>query len=105
MRLNHPVEDAFQYIRDQQESTFLEEYIYPFRESLFVNGYEPRLANRGTASPNDYYIYNGNKYSAKTTIRLYQTSLWSRVLIYFSMWGVGFWMYRLFNKARKQKLT
>lgn len=40
-RLNYPPEDAQTIIRDQTRSTFLEEIVVPFRESLFVNGFEP----------------------------------------------------------------
>lgn len=41
-RLNYPPEEAKTIIRDQTKSTFLEEIVHPFRESLFVNGYEPK---------------------------------------------------------------
>src|SRR3989338_8297810 len=40
-RLNYPPEDAFTYIADQTLSNYLEEIVFPFRESLYVNGYEP----------------------------------------------------------------
>ena len=42
-RLNYPPEEAQTKIRDQTRSTFLEEIVHPFRESLFVNGFEPKL--------------------------------------------------------------
>ena len=42
-RLNYPPEEAFTLIRDQTRSTFLEEIVHPFRESIFVNGFEPKL--------------------------------------------------------------
>src|SRR5258708_3548859 len=41
IRLNRPPEEAYQYIRDQQQSTYLEEFTYPLRDSIFVNGFEP----------------------------------------------------------------
>lgn len=41
-RLNYPPEEAQTLIRDQTRSTYLEEIVHPFRESLFVNGYEPK---------------------------------------------------------------
>lgn len=42
--LNHPPEDAQIKIRDQTRSTFLEEIVHPFRESVYVNGFEPKTA-------------------------------------------------------------
>src|SRR5689334_6149646 len=42
-RLNYPPEEAYTIIRDQTRSTFLEEVVHPFRESLFVNGFEPKV--------------------------------------------------------------
>ncbi len=43
-RLNYPPEEAQTRIRDQTRSTFLEEIVHPFRESLFINGFEPKVA-------------------------------------------------------------
>jgi len=39
---NYPPEEAQTIIRDQTNSTFLEEIVYPFRMSVFINGYEPK---------------------------------------------------------------
>lgn len=41
-RLNYPPEEAQTLIRDQTRSTFLEEIVHPFRESFFINGFEPK---------------------------------------------------------------
>ncbi|PIP57424.1 hypothetical protein COX03_03215 [Candidatus Woesebacteria bacterium CG22_combo_CG10-13_8_21_14_all_39_10] len=43
-RLNYPSEEAIIIIRDQTKSTFLEEIVHPFRESFYVNGFEPKSA-------------------------------------------------------------
>ena len=43
-RLNYPPEEAVVIIRDQTKSTFLEEIVHPFRESFYVNGFEPESA-------------------------------------------------------------
>ncbi len=40
-RLNLPPEDAYSVIRDQTRSSFLEEIIHPWRESLYVNAFVP----------------------------------------------------------------
>lgn len=41
-RLNYPPEESQTIIRDQTRSTFLEEIVQPFRESIFINGFEPK---------------------------------------------------------------
>jgi len=41
-RLNYPPEESQAIIRDQTRSTFLEEIVHPFRESVYVNGFEPK---------------------------------------------------------------
>lgn len=42
LRLNYPPEEAQTKIRDQTRSTFLEEIVHPFRESFYINGFEPK---------------------------------------------------------------
>ena len=43
-RLNYPPEEAQTLVHDQTRSTFLEEIVHPFRDSFFVNGFEPKEA-------------------------------------------------------------
>ncbi len=43
-RLNYPPEESGAIIRDQTRSTFLEEIVRPLRESLYINGFEPKNA-------------------------------------------------------------
>ena len=43
-RLNYPPEESGTIIRDQTRSTFLEEIVRPLRESLYINGFEPKNA-------------------------------------------------------------
>lgn len=53
-RLNYPPEEAKTIIRDQTRSTFLEEIVHPLRESVFINGFEPKDA-KDTIFINDKY--------------------------------------------------
>ena len=41
-RLNYPPEESGTIIRDQTHSTFLEEIVHPFRESIYISGFEPK---------------------------------------------------------------
>ncbi len=104
--LNHPPEEAYKYVRDQQESTFLEEYSYPLRGTLYVNGYEPITANIISHATRSYYGdrvgYQQVYYLSKTTLRYYPTSVVARVLIYFGIWGLGYALARLFMMVIKE---
>ena len=95
--LNYPPEFAYTAIKDQTQSTYLEEYVYPLRDSVFVNGFEP-------------YDQDGNPryegaikfdigpilYDTKATLRYYPSPIYIRILIWigilisiFSLWTVG----------------
>lgn len=39
---NYPPEESQITIRDQTRSTFLEEIVHPLRESIYINGFEPK---------------------------------------------------------------
>jgi hypothetical protein len=74
LRLNYPPEDAQTLIRDQTRSVYLEELVEPLRFSLFINGFEPRVAK-------DDIWYKGRHYNAKITIRYVETALAKRLII------------------------
>ncbi len=73
-RLNYPPEEAQTIIRDQVKSTFLEEIVHPLRESLFVNGFEPKDSK---------YAINieGVHYRQKITVRFVPSNIPARVVI------------------------
>lgn len=73
-RLNYPPEDAQMLIRDQTRSTFLEEIVHPFRESLFVNGFKP-------TEPKDAIGYKGVAYEQKITIKFVPSIWYVRLLV------------------------
>lgn len=83
--INHPPEKAKQVIKDTIQSYYLEEYILPFKESLFINGFEwqndvftkpeKRIANR--------LLFEGKEYQAKITIRTFPVPLLNRFLSFF----------------------
>lgn len=103
IRLNHPPELANQYIRDQQLTTFLEEYTYPLRESIFINGYEPfdesgKPFHRGITN-----IVVGNTfYDSKTTIKYYASEVYVRIITYLGIWVCSILIFKLFKKSLKE---
>lgn len=61
-RLNYPPEEAATIIRDQTRSTFLEEIVHPFRESFYINGFEPKDAK-------DAIEIEGRSWRQKITVK------------------------------------
>lgn len=74
LRLNYPPEDAQTLIRDQTRSVYLEELVHPFRESIYINGFEARQAK-------DDIWYKGVHFNAKITIKYAPSSRATRAAI------------------------
>lgn len=74
LRLNYPPEDAQTIIRDQTRSIYLEEIVHPLRESLFVNGFQPKTAK-------DDIWYKGVHYNTKVTVKYKESSVLVRVVV------------------------
>lgn len=73
-RLNYPPEEAQMIIRDQTRSTFLEEVVHPFRESVYINGFEPK-------SEKDTILIDDRVWLQKITVRHVPSSPIARVLV------------------------
>jgi len=67
-RLNYPPEEAVVIIRDQTKSTFLEEIVHPFRESFYINGFEPKSAEYAI-------VKDGRPWRQKITVKYVQSSM------------------------------
>jgi hypothetical protein len=73
--LNYPPEDAGTIIRDQTRSTFLQEIVHPFRESIYINGFAP-------SQPKDVIFINGRTWGEKITVRFVSSSIWLRLGVF-----------------------
>lgn len=86
IKLNYPPEYAFTAILDQTKSTYLEEYVYPLRESLYVNGMEPYyedgMSKYEGATP---FVEEGQNWQTKTTLRYYPSPMWVRLVTWFGL--------------------
>lgn len=51
--LNHPPEYSREVIRKTTQSTFLYELVHPFKDSLFVNGWDPKEDPQVEAQPQE----------------------------------------------------
>lgn len=74
VNLNHPPEDAGILIRDQTRSNFLQEFVHPWKESLFVNGFVPTL-------PQDIIVRDGKEYASKMTVHLVPSTIVTRLTV------------------------
>lgn len=84
-RLNYPPEEAQILVRDQLKSNYLEEIVFPLRESIFINGWEPENDPKMISIPRDKrsdLFANGQKYQAKITLYPIYSNLWSRLLVW-----------------------
>lgn len=83
LRLNYPPEFAFTAIKDQTQSTYLEELVYPLRDSLFVNGFEPFYQD---GRPKYWgaikFDLEGKILETKATLRFYTSPLWARLVVW-----------------------
>lgn len=83
LRLNHPPEYSWEVIKKHTETTYLEELVYPLRDSLYVNGYE-------TFRPDGTSVFYsvprleeaGQEWPTKTTLRLYTSNLLVRLIVW-----------------------
>lgn len=75
--LNYPPEDAQTLIRIQTRSTFLEEIVHPFRESVYINGYEPAPDDQENAINID-----GKHWRQKIIIKSVPSSLFLRLSVF-----------------------
>lgn len=74
IRLNHPPEFAFEYIRDQTRSSWLEELVHPWKDSIYINGFYP-------TTPQEQFNYNGDHYIGKITLRYLPSSPITRLTV------------------------
>lgn len=81
VRLNYPPEEAQTLIRDQTRSTFLEEIVQPFRESIFINGNEPK-------EDKDAIVVGGKRWRQKVIVRYVPSApVWRFVTSFLAVLG------------------
>lgn len=99
LMLNYPPEFAYTAIKDQTESTYLEEFVYPLRDSLFVNGMEPFYQD------GEPKYWGATKFhtavgflETKATLRFYPSSPFARVITWI---GINISLILLYKLGRK----
>lgn len=99
-RLNYAPEFSWIAIKKHTDSTYLEELVYPLRNSLYVNGLEPFYSD---GEPKFWgstkFEVEGKSLFTKTTIRFYPSSFWVRFLVWAGITLSVFWLYKLARKV------
>jgi hypothetical protein len=102
--LNYRPEDTATYVRGYIDSYYLEELVLPYRDSLFVNGWTPKLAPQFQNVPQkekDQAMINikGQPFDSKITLRPYYSSTWARVFIWTLIFPTGWFVFTQFGKS------
>jgi hypothetical protein len=96
--LNYPPENAQTLIRDQTGSTFLQEFVHPFRESEYINGFQP---------PSDknrpIFFVEGKSWQLKIIVRQVPSSIWLREVIFLMSAAMIVIIYNAFEKSLKKE--
>lgn len=96
LRLNYPPEFSWIAIKKHTDSTYLEELIYPLRDSLYVNGFEPFYAD---GQPKYWgatkFEEGGQSFFTKTTLRFYPSTLVAKIMTWFGIILSTYFLWRL----------
>ncbi len=84
INLNYGPEEAPGIIRDQTRSTFLEELAHPFRESVYINGFEPK-------DPKDDIFIEGKHWRQKIIVRYIPSNVYVR-LVFVASVATALWI-------------
>lgn len=79
--LNHPPERAKQVIRDEIQSYYLQEFVFPLKGSLYVNGFEWKndVFTPQSSRVKNIILVGKTAFDSKVTLRWYPTSFTARI--------------------------
>ena len=85
INLNHPPEKAKEIIVDTIPSYYFEEFVLPFKESLYINGFEWEndVFTKPENRSKNKLVYKDIEYKSKITIRTFPTNIPSRLTSFF----------------------
>lgn len=85
INLNHPPEKAKEIIVNTIPSYYFEEFVLPFKESLYINGFE--WENDVFTKPDkrikNKLVFQNKEYKSKITIRTFPVSIPKRLFSFF----------------------
>jgi hypothetical protein len=89
---NYPPEEAANVIRDQTKSSWLQELVHPWRESLLINGFYP-------TKPTEQINIGGVHYISKITLRYIPSAPVTRLTVLLLASVCCYWLYKEYAKV------
>jgi hypothetical protein len=103
--INHPPEKSKEIIRDTIQSYYFEEFVLPFKESLYINGFE--WENDVFTKPENRIknklLFKDKEYKAKITIKTFPTSKPKRILAFLLTESVIIFAFYSYKSLLKRK--
>lgn len=83
IKINHPPERSKQIFRDTMQSYYLEEIIFPFKQSLYINGFEWEndVFTKPEKRIKNQLLVGETVYKSKLTLRYFPTTIASRLVV------------------------
>lgn len=106
INLNHPPEKAKEVIVDTIQSYYLEELVLPFKESLYINGFEweKDVFTKPEKRMKNKIFYQDQQYSSKITIRRFPVSIFNRLFTFFITETGIIFAFFVYKKAIKRNV-
>lgn len=103
--LNHPPEKSKEVIKDTIQSYYFEEYVLPFKESLYINGFEWEndVFTKAEKRVVNKLLFKGKEYKAKVTIKTIPVSKEKRLFAFFFTQSSFFIILSLYFSFLKKK--
>jgi hypothetical protein len=103
--INHPPEKSREIIIDTLQSYYFEEFILPFKESLYINGFEWEndVFTKPESRAKNKLIFRDKEYKSKITIKTIPTSIPKRITAFLfteSTLIFAFYVYKSFLKKK-----
>lgn len=99
-KLNQPPERIREVLRETQQSTYVEEIVHPFRESVFVSGFE--WNNDPFTLPGrrikNILIVDGKTYQFKVTLFYQESKVWQRLLVFYLSVLFGYLLIKSYSR-------
>lgn len=99
LRLNHPPEYSWNVIKRHTDSTYLEELVYPLRDSVYVNGFEPFYEDGSPKFWGSTKLNEGaHLWYTKITLRFYPSNFLIRFLVWLGIISAILMVYKMGKK-------
>lgn len=103
--INHPPERSRNIWHQTNRSYYLEEFILPFKQSLYINGYEWEndVFTKPVERVKNKLIYQNKEYKAKITLRIFPTNPLIRIFVFWFSQATVLILFHSYLKFFKRK--